>query len=75
MARSSRYNSGKRLQTNGRLDLTRHSYANNLISRTQSNPLDLEREILLALLLSPIPFEFPSYAELASAAYFGHRDR
>ena len=35
--------------------------------KTQSNPLDLEREILLALLLSPIPFEFPSYAELASA--------
>jgi len=34
---------------------------------TQSNPLDLEKEILLSMLTSPIPFEFPSYAELASA--------
>jgi hypothetical protein len=28
---------------------------------------DLEREILLALLLAPVPFCFPSYAELASS--------
>ena len=28
---------------------------------------DLEREILLAMLLSPVPFKFPSHAELASA--------
>ena len=28
---------------------------------------DLEREILLAMLLSPVAFEFPSHAELASA--------
>lgn len=34
---------------------------------TQNNPSDLEREILLAMLQSPIPFEFPSYDELASA--------
>lgn len=34
---------------------------------TQNNPCDLEREILLAMLQSPIPFEFPSYDELASA--------
>jgi hypothetical protein len=32
-----------------------------------SNNDDLEREILLAMLLSPIPFKFPSHAELASA--------
>lgn len=34
---------------------------------TQNNPSDLEREILLAMLQCPIPFEFPSYDELASA--------
>lgn len=34
---------------------------------THRNSLDLEREILLALLRSPVPFKFPSYAELASA--------
>jgi hypothetical protein len=34
---------------------------------THANPDDLEREILLAMLLGPIPFEFPSYDELASA--------
>ena len=34
---------------------------------TLNNIDDLEREILLAMLLSPIPFEFPSGAELASA--------
>jgi len=28
---------------------------------------DLEREILLALLLGPVPFEFPSFAELQAA--------
>lgn len=34
---------------------------------TLGNTDDLEREILLAMLLSPVPFKFPSYAELASA--------
>lgn len=34
---------------------------------TQHNPADLEREILLAMLQCPIPFEFPSYEELVSA--------
>ncbi len=34
---------------------------------TKNNPSDLEREILLAMLQSPVPFEFPSYDELASA--------
>ena len=34
---------------------------------TQGNPGDLEREILLAMLLGPVAFEFPSHAELASA--------
>jgi len=34
---------------------------------TFSNTDDLEREILLAMLLSPVPFKFPSHAELASA--------
>lgn len=34
---------------------------------SQSNSKDLEREILLAMLLSPIPVQFPSYDELASA--------
>lgn len=34
---------------------------------TQQNPDDLEREILLAMLASPVPFSFPSYDELASA--------
>lgn len=34
---------------------------------TLSNTDDLEREILLAMLLSPAPFKFPSHAELASA--------
>jgi len=34
---------------------------------TLNNPDDLEREILLAMLLSPVPFKFPSHAELASA--------
>lgn len=34
---------------------------------TLNNPDDLEREILLAMLLSPVPFVFPSHAELASA--------
>jgi len=28
---------------------------------------DMEREILLSMLLSPVPFKFPSHAELASA--------
>jgi protein-glutamine gamma-glutamyltransferase-like protein len=35
--------------------------------QTQTNSIDLEREILLAMLLCPIPFEFPSYDELTSA--------
>jgi hypothetical protein len=34
---------------------------------TQGNPDDLAREILIALLLSPIPFLFPNHAELVSA--------
>lgn len=34
---------------------------------TLNNTDDLEREILLAMLLSPVPFVFPSPAELASA--------
>lgn len=34
---------------------------------THSKADDLEREILLAMLLAPVTFEFPSYAELASA--------
>ena len=34
---------------------------------TLSNSDDLEREILLAMLLSPVPFKFPNHAELASA--------
>lgn len=34
---------------------------------TQHNAEDLEREILLAMLLSPVPFIFPGHAELASA--------
>lgn len=34
---------------------------------TQGNSGDLEREILLAMLLSPVAFEFPSHQELASA--------
>src|SRR5512139_1845720 len=34
---------------------------------THANPEDLEREILLAMLLSPVAFVFPSLAELVSA--------
>lgn len=34
---------------------------------TEHHAEDLEREILLTLLLSPVAFEFPSHAELASA--------
>ena len=34
---------------------------------TYGNPDDLDREILVALLLSPVPFLFPSHAELESA--------
>ena len=34
---------------------------------TQGHSRDLEREILLAMLLCPIPFEFPSFDELTSA--------
>ena len=34
---------------------------------TQKNPCDLEREILLAMLLGPIPFEYPSDEELVSS--------
>lgn len=34
---------------------------------TQGNSGDLEREILLAMLLSPVAFEFPGHQELASA--------
>lgn len=34
---------------------------------TERDERDLEREILLAMLLTPIAFAFPSYAELASA--------
>lgn len=33
----------------------------------RGRPDDLEREILLAMLLAPLAFDFPSYAELASA--------
>lgn len=34
---------------------------------TYGNPDDLRREILVALLLSPVPFVFPSHGELVSA--------
>lgn len=34
---------------------------------TRNNDNDLEREILLAMLLGPVPFEFPCYDELLSA--------
>lgn len=34
---------------------------------THGNPDDLEREILLAMLLSPVVFRFPSYQEFSSA--------
>lgn len=34
---------------------------------THGRPDDLEREILLAMMLGPLPFAFPSYDELASA--------
>lgn len=34
---------------------------------TQGSAIDLEREILLAMLLSPVVFSFPSHGELASA--------
>jgi hypothetical protein len=34
---------------------------------THGNPSDLEREILLAMLLSPVPLIFPSYQEFVSA--------
>jgi hypothetical protein len=34
---------------------------------TESSSNDLEREILLAMLLSPVTFEFPSYDELTSS--------
>lgn len=35
--------------------------------RSQTSPSDLEKEILLAMLLGPIAFEYPSYAELAAS--------
>jgi hypothetical protein len=35
---------------------------------TSNTSADLEREILVAMLLSPAPFQFPSYDELISAA-------
>jgi Protein-glutamine gamma-glutamyltransferase len=35
-------------------------------------PADLDREILVAMLLAPIPFVFPSYEELASAIRIRH---
>jgi hypothetical protein len=34
---------------------------------TEGNDGDLDREILLAMMLSPVPFEFPSHDELMSA--------
>jgi hypothetical protein len=34
---------------------------------TLTNPLDLEKEILLAMLLGPVAFEYPGYAELAAS--------
>jgi hypothetical protein len=34
---------------------------------THGNSSDLEREILLAMLLSPVPFKFPSFEELTSS--------
>ncbi len=34
---------------------------------THGNPCDLEREIALAMLMSPVSFQFPSYQELTSA--------
>lgn len=39
---------------------------------TTANPLDLEREIVLAMLLCPIPFDFPSYSELISSIHIRH---
>jgi hypothetical protein len=35
-------------------------------------PTDLDREILVAMLLAPIPFVFPSYEELISAIHIRH---
>ena len=40
---------------------------------TVNNSADLEREILLAMLVSPIPFEFPSDAELMAAVRMRQR--
>lgn len=34
---------------------------------TRNNPQDLEQEILVAMLASPAPFDYPSYAEFESA--------
>ena len=39
---------------------------------TVSSPRDLEREIVLAMLLCPIPFEFPSFDELRSSIHIRH---
>lgn len=36
---------------------------------TQSSTQDLEREILLAMLLAPVPFQFPSHAELVASVH------
>lgn len=35
--------------------------------KTQTNSGDLEREILLAMLLCPVPFQFPNFDELTSS--------
>ncbi len=40
---------------------------------TVNNPTDLEREILLAMLVCPIPFEFPTDAELAACVRMRQR--
>lgn len=50
---------------------TTHLYQTlGLSSRTEA--ADLDREILVAMLLATIPFEFPSYEELASAIRIRH---
>ena len=34
---------------------------------TRGNPVDLEREIVISMLLCPVPFQFPSFDELMSS--------
>jgi len=51
----------------GRLVLTHTQLCQKLNLDTLRKTDDMEREILLSMLLSPVPFKFPSHAELASA--------